>query len=113
MEACWGDYLFPGNVINKPLSNMSMLMLLRRMAHDDITVHGFRSTFRDWAGEATSFPGDVCEQVLAHKIEDDTESAYRRGDMLAKRVKVMAAWANFIEPKPVNNVISLPRGGQR
>jgi integrase len=89
---------------------MSMLMLLRRMDYDDITVHGFRSTFRDWAGETTSFPGDVCEQVLAHKIEDDSEAAYRRGDMLNKRVKVMAAWASFIEPKPDGKVISLPQG---
>jgi integrase len=110
MEVRWGDYLFPGNTINRPLSNMSMLMLLRRMKYNDITVHGFRSTFRDWAGETTSFPGDVCEQVLAHKIEDDSEAAYRRGDMLNKRVKVMAAWASFIEPKLDGKVISLPQG---
>jgi len=86
---------------------MSMLMLLRRMGFDHITVHGFRSTFRDWAGERTGFPGEVCEQVLAHKIDDDTEAAYRRGDMLMKRAKVMAAWASFIQPKADNNVISL------
>lgn len=107
MELRWGDYLFPGNTINRPLSNMSMLMLLRRMDYPDITVHGFRSTFRDWAGETTSFPGDVCEQVLAHKIESETEGAYRRGDMLAKRTKVMTAWAGFIEPKVSTNILRL------
>jgi integrase len=113
MESRWGDYLFPGNTINKPLSNMSMLMLLRRMGYEHITVHGFRSTFRDWAGETTSFPGDVCEQVLAHKIDDDTEAAYRRGDMLAKRTKVMAAWANFVEPRQSDKVVRLTSGAGR
>lgn len=99
LEIRWGDFLFPGNTINSHLSNMSMLMLLRRMGREDITVHGFRSTFRDWAGETTSFPGDVCELVLAHGIEDEAEAAYRRGEMLDKRMTVMTAWASFIEPK--------------
>jgi integrase len=112
-EIRWGDYLFPGNEFDKSLSDMSMLMLLRRMGYPKITVHGFRSTFRDWAGETTNFPGDVCEQVLAHKIEDDSEAAYRRGTMLAKRVKLMAAWANFIEPKTDNKVIPLSQGVKR
>lgn len=98
MEARWGDFLFPGNTINRHLSNMSMLMLLRRMGQANITVHGFRSTFRDWAGETTNYPGDVCEQVLAHKIDNETEAAYRRGDMLIKRAKVMDAWSNYLEP---------------
>lgn len=113
-EIRWGDYLFPGNEINKHLSNMSMLMLLRRMGREGITVHGFRSTFRDWAGETTSFPGDVCELVLAHRIEDDAEAAYRRGEMLEKRVTVMTAWANFIEPRADGNkVIPLSQGAKR
>lgn len=112
-ELRWGDYLFPGNEISKTLSNMSMLMLLRRMGYEKITVHGFRSTFRDWAGETTSFPGDVCEQALAHQIEDDSEAAYRRGTMLAKRVKLMAAWANFIEPKSDSKVIPLSQSTKR
>lgn len=61
------DYecLFPGNTVNKPLSNMSMLMLLRRMGYDNVTVHGFISSFRDWTGKTTSFPFEVCEQTLA------------------------------------------------
>lgn len=103
----WGDFLFPGNEIDKPLSDMSMLNLLDRMGFGHVTVHGFRSSFRDWAGDMTSFPHDVCEQVLAHKIEDEGEAAYRRGTMLAKRVKLMAAWANYIEPKADSNVIPL------
>jgi integrase len=103
----WGDFLFPSNSSHKPLSNMSMLMLLRRMGYENITVHGFRSTFRDWAGEATSFPGDLCEQVLAHKIENETEAAYRRGDMLAKRTKLMNAWARFVEPTGCNTIVQL------
>ncbi|MFZ5674403.1 MAG: tyrosine-type recombinase/integrase [Pseudomonadota bacterium] len=113
MSTRWGDYLFPGNEINKHLSNMSMLMLLRRMGYEEITVHGFRSTFRDWAGETTSFPGDVCEHVLAHKIEDESEAAYRRGTMLKKRTEVMKAWANYIEPKTSSNVIPLSQEAKR
>jgi integrase len=109
METRWGDYLFPGNQINKHLSNMSMLMLLRRMGYETITVHGFRSTFRDWAGETTSFPFEVCERALAHKTEDETQRAYARGDLLAKRAKLMNAWANFIEPKATGNVVRLTR----
>lgn len=114
LELRWGDYLFPGNEINKHMSNMSMLMLLRRMGREDITVHGFRSAFRDWAGETTSFPGDVCELVLAHGIEDEAEAAYRRGEMLDKRAIVMAAWANFVEPKADDGkVIPLTQGAKR
>lgn len=91
-----------------------MLMLLRRMGREDITVHGFRSAFRDWAGETTSFPGDVCELVLAHGIEDEAEAAYRRGEMLDKRAIVMAAWANFVEPKADDGkVIPLTQGAKR
>ncbi len=113
MQTRWGDYLFPGNEINKHLSDMSMLMLLRRMGYKNITVHGFRSTFRDWAGETTSFPFEVCERALAHKTEDETQRAYARGDLLAKRTKLMNAWANFIEPKAGSNVIALAQGAKQ
>ncbi len=73
------------------LSGMSML--LRRMDRDAITVHGFRSTFRDWAGESTSFPREVVEHAMAHQLADKAEAAYQRGTLFPKRVKLMAAWA--------------------
>lgn len=85
------DLIFPGRG-GKPLSNMAMMMLMRRMERNDITVHGFRSTFRDWAGDETHFPREVCEAALAHVIHG-VEGAYRRGDGLAKRRALMAAWA--------------------
>ena len=79
-------------------SNMAMTMLLRRMKHGDITVHGFRSTFRDWAGDETDFPREVMEHALAHKIGDKAEQAYRRGNALARRRALMQAWASFLYP---------------
>jgi len=78
-----------------PLSNMAMSMVLRRMGHGDITVHGFRSAFRDWCGEETSFPREICEAALAHAIESRTEAAYRRGDALGRRRALMDAWAAY------------------
>jgi integrase len=80
------------------LSNMAMAMLLRRTGQDGITVHGFRSTFRDWAGETTRFPREDVEMALAHAIESKTERAYRRGRALEKRSKLMDAWARFCLP---------------
>jgi integrase len=84
--------LFPGAVANKGLSNMAMLTLLRRMKRDDLTTHGFRSTFRDWAAETTAYPGEVVEMALAHVIGDKTEAAYRRGDLFEKRRRLMQEW---------------------
>jgi integrase len=78
-----------------PISNMGMPMLLRRMERGDLTVHGFRSTFRDWAGDATMIQREVVEAALAHTAGDKAEQAYRRGDALEKRRKLMAAWAEF------------------
>ena len=72
---------------------MSMLMMLRRIGREDLTVHGFRSTFRDWAAEQTNFPREVAEAALAHVIADRTEAAYRRGDLFEKRGSLMTAWA--------------------
>lgn len=86
--------VFPGRN-GKPLSNMAMLTVLRRMKVD-ATVHGFRSTFRDWIGEHTEFPREVAEAALAHRIADGTESAYARGDLFEKRRRMMAAWAKFL-----------------
>ena len=70
-------------------------MLLRRMGRDDLTVHGFRSSFRDWAAERTNFPSEVVEMALAHAVGDKVEAAYRRGDLFEKRRRLMDAWAEF------------------
>jgi len=88
-------FVFPGGKHGKPLSNMAFLMLLRRMKHDDLTAHGFRSTFRDWAAERTNFPSEVAEMALAHAVGDKVEAAYRRGDMFKRRRRMMTAWATF------------------
>ncbi len=92
-----GDYIFAGAKDGEPLSNMAMLALLERMGRTDITVHGFRSTFRDWASETTSYPREVCEMALAHTIGNQAEAAYRRGDLFEKRKRLMLEWANFCE----------------
>jgi integrase len=89
-----GPYLFPGTSIGQPMSNMVFLMILRRMSIS-VTAHGFRSAFRDWAAEQTNYPREVCEAALAHAIEDKTEAAYRRGDLFAKRRKLMDDWSEF------------------
>jgi integrase len=93
------DYVFPGQKPKTPLSNMAMLALLKRMERGDLTVHGFRSTFRDWAADLTNFPGEVAEMALAHVVGDKTEAAYRRGTMKAKRRQLMDAWAKYAAGK--------------
>jgi integrase len=90
-----GAFVFAGGRKGKPLSNMAMAAVLKRMARDDITVHGFRSTFRDWAAERTNFPNEVVEMALAHAVGDKVEAAYRRGDLFDKRRRLMAEWATF------------------
>jgi integrase len=87
------DLVFPGDRRGKPLWNMAMLMVLRRMGRTDLTSHGFRSTFRDWVAECTSFPREVAEAALAHVVGDKVEAAYRRGDLFEKRRRLMDAWA--------------------
>ena len=90
------NYLFPGRKDGQPLSNMAMLATIKRMGRSgDFTVHGFRSTFRDWAAEQTNYPRDVAEAALAHTIPDAVERAYRRGDLFEKRYKLMEEWANY------------------
>lgn len=91
----------------KPMSNMAMIMLLRRMGHEAFSVHGFRSTFRDWAGECTNFPREVVEAALAHLIGNEVERAYRRGDALEKRRKLMDAWSGYCDRVQSNNVVPL------
>jgi integrase len=90
-----GGLIFPSAKPNRPLSNMAMLKLLERMGRPDLTVHGFRSTFRDWAAELTNFPREVAEHALAHSLPDKVEAAYRRGDLFDKRRKLMESWARF------------------
>ncbi|SOE17168.1 integrase [Hoeflea halophila] len=96
LRAMQSDYVFEGQKRHKPLSNMAMLMLLRRMQVEEVTVHGFRSTFRDWASEAASAPREVAEMSLAHKVGSDVERAYARSDLLEKRRLLMARWSGFV-----------------
>jgi integrase len=95
------DLIFPSAKPSRPLSNMAMLKLLERMGRADLTVHGFRSTFRDWAAERTNFPREVAEHALAHSLPDKVEAAYRRGDLFGKRRQLMISWARFCETQAV------------
>lgn len=107
--------LFAGPSGDRPLSNMAMTMVLRRMGRGDVTVHGFRSSFRDWAAERTNFPSEVVEMALAHAVGDKVEAAYRRGDLLEKRRRLMEAWASYCLTAPReadrNNVVALKTAG--
>jgi integrase len=101
-----GQYLFPGQHLNKPISDSAIrTFVLRDMGYgrDDCTIHGFRSSFRDWSAECTSFPNEVAEKALAHSISSAIEAAYRRGDLLEKRRKLMEAWAAYCAGKPSND----------
>jgi integrase len=99
-------YLFSRNC--KPLSNMAMSMLLRRLGYS-VTVHGFRSTFRDWVAEETMHSPEVAEKALAHAIANKVESAYRRGDLLEPRKRLMADWENYCQTGQWGNVIALEK----
>jgi integrase len=90
-----GEFVFPGGKAGRPLSNMAFLMLLRRMGRYDLTAHGFRSSFRDWAAECTGFPAEVAEMALAHAVGDKVEAAHRRGDLFQKRRQLAETWAKF------------------
>ena len=104
--------VFPGGKPGKPLSNMALLMLLRRMERADLTAHGFRSTFRDWCGESTNHPREVAEAALAHTIKDKAEAAYARGDLMDKRRRLMEDWAVFCaRPAPAGEVVPLRGNG--
>jgi integrase len=88
--------VFPSpNNTQRPLSDMTLTAVLRKMGRNDITVHGFRSTFRDWAGETTTFPREVIEAALAHRLKDKAEAAYARGDLFNKRRALMEAWSDY------------------
>ncbi len=108
-----GALIFGSSVTGKPLSDMAMLELLRGM-RPGRTVHGFRSTFRDWAGDRTAFPRDLIEFALAHKLDDKTEAAYRRSDALEKRRKLMQQWQRFLDTPPAEgNVADLSQARKR
>jgi integrase len=94
-EMAQNDFIFPGMRNNTSLSNMAFLQLLKRMGRHDLTAHGFRSSFRDWAAERTSYSHEVAEMALAHAVGDKVEAAYRRGDLFDKRRKIMNDWATF------------------
>lgn len=105
-----GDYVFQGQKRGMPLSNMSMLQQLKRMGRTSITTHGFRSTFRDWGSEKTSFSNEVMEMALGHRIRDKAEEAYRRGDLFEKRRRLMDQWAAYCDQSGIDNVVRLQLG---
>jgi integrase len=107
-----GDFVFPGGKKGKPLSNMAMLAVLKRMGRNDVTAHGFRSTFRDWAAECTDFRSEVVEMALAHTIENKVEAAYRRGDLFQKRRQLMEEWARFCSATGQRAEVVLPISGR-
>ncbi len=109
-------FVFAGARYARPLSNMALLQLMRGMGfgvdgtRGNYVPHGFRSSFRDWSGEVSSFPRDVAEMALAHTIENKVEAAYRRGDLFEKRRKMMDAWANYLQrPADSDNVVGISR----
>jgi integrase len=104
-----GEFVFPGSKPARPLSRMALPMLMRRLGRTDITIHGFRSTFCDWAAERTSYPNHVVEMALAHAVPSAVEAAYRRGDLLAKRQQLMQAWASYCSVAGNGDVVPLHR----
>lgn len=106
------DFVFPGRDRGKHASPSAVGALMRRINAGDATVHGFRSSFRDWAGDMTHFPREVAEAALAHAVGDKAEQAYRRSDALEKRRQLMAAWASYIDDQDKSgNVVPLQRSG--
>jgi integrase len=102
-----GDFVFPGGKARRPISNMAMMMTLRRMGRGNLTVHGFRSTFRDWAAERTDFPSEVAEMALAHAVSGKVEAAYRRGDLFQKRRQLLDTWSRFCTVSAPAAVVSI------
>jgi integrase len=109
-EAGNKGWVFPSFDRRKHLSNMAMTLVLRRMNRDDVmTIHGCRSSFRDWAAETTNFSNEVCEAALGHVIKNEVEAAYRRGDLFVKRRALMDAWASYLRAPPADNVVAFGR----
>lgn len=103
------DYVFPGDKKDRPISNMAFTMVMRRLKLGHYTPHGFRSSFRDWAGDKTLYPREIAEAALAHRLGDKTEEAYRRSDALEKRRKLMDSWQRYLLEKTPQNVIPMTR----
>jgi integrase len=104
------DFVFPGRFKYRPMSSKAFERLLETLKAP-VTTHGFRSSFRDWSGNETATPRDVCEMALAHKVGDATEQAYRRGDAPEKRRVLMAQWCAYVDaPPPADNVVAFRRG---
>ena len=99
-------FVFPGSKVGRPLADTVLLRLLQRMGRGDLTAHGFRSSFRDWASDRTNFPSEVAEMALAHVVGSKVEQAYRRGDMFEKRRRLMDAWATFCTTAPAQETAS-------
>ena len=112
LQAMKSEYVFEGQKRHNSLSNMSMLMLLRRMKVEGVTVHGFRATFRVWAAEVANVPYDVAEMSLAHRVGSEVERAYQRSDLLDKRRTLMERWSNFVTGTS-GSVIDLASGGKK
>ena len=106
------DFVFPGRKHGKPLSNMALEMLLRRMKVEGVTVHGFRSSFRDWCGDETAFPREIAEAALAHVVGSQVELSYRRSDALEKRRRLMEAWADYCTNRNEPNVVNILDGAR-
>jgi integrase len=103
-----GEFVFPGGrAPGRPMGHMAMLRVLSRMGRGQLSVHGFRSSFRDWCAEQTNFPAEAAEMALAHAVGDKVEAAYRRGDMFEIRRRLMQAWANFAANPEVANIVKL------
>lgn len=105
--------IFPGTELGRPLSNMALAMVLRRIGQGEVTVHGFQSCFRDWAGETTAFPADVVEAALAHALGDKTVAAYARGDLMEKRRRLMEVWGEFCDRDAPERRYRLPGDRER
>jgi integrase len=103
------QFVFPGQRANRPLAAVTFEKVLRRMKVENVTVHGFRSSFRDWAGNETDYPRDLIETAMAHLIGDQAEQAYRRSDALEKRRGLMETWATFCSTLPVDKIVPLRR----
>lgn len=107
------EYVFAGLRVGRPLSSMALLSVMRKMGYvkdgkrPAYVPHGFRSSFRDWCEEQSSFPHGVIERALAHTIKSATERAYNRGDLLEKRRKLMEAWGVYVLPDIAGNVAQL------
>jgi integrase len=115
MQPRGSDFIFPGRYPGAPFATNGMVEMMKRLGATDVTVHGFRSTFRDWVSDSTNFSGEVAEMALAHVVGDVTERAYRRGDLLTKRFALAEAWAEFCARPSIKDgekVVSI-RGGKK